>query len=770
MICNQRRLDFVMNRILIGVFTVGLLTSSGWATHAHADLLLADVKTNDVWTTPKGTKLAMYQGGAKGKAELVFDRAALKGRSITLEIRGDAAGYTLGAGKARLDLRVKPTSRDRLVLSALNKSPKLMMNGSELKQFGEAWRWLLKQKESKTISLSFNSAKNVTVEALNEKGVGIVLAKRKPGVDLPDRVLKSDPLPKTSARGVRPKTETDAMLIQSQRGVFQLRVKTPRKDIYTIGTAFLISKDGFAISSFGVLKGAVGAEALIGVKKKAVPVELWAVKPTLNLALIKLDMSKIPVGEKVHPFELVEDDPSGGAEVWALGFNRYGEPTVTAGNVSKLLAYTKLDEGVRKALNYSNLSHWVNVTCEVNVNNSGGPIVNADGQIVAMATWVWPSSSSRTSYGRPSAIYIRGSSLSRRSSVSSTGKYYGLNAVHLEGLINPPPTSPLTFARARTRYGTARVSNTSLPRVQVKRKTPTQLRLLANTFRKQAICPLCKGEGEIVDVAAMNKEKEKKRREGNAESDIKKPRNRGGRANRNGNRNEGAASSRGESDQRDDETIMKTCPRCKGNGFNFPDAVFRMGGNVVSALAGLDHDDPKVQSALVHLHEKIFEITEHNPQRLVRALNVAARKHLHRASLVVGTPVLFVGLPDKNSGLPGNTRELTRVRLGATGKSILVAEPDVADTRIEGVAFVGGILAGYLDDEHGTPVPLIHRGFIINIPADAISKYSDGKSSEGSNTSRNATDAARARADAWRRWMESRRSYYDRSRSTRSGR
>ncbi|MBI1375292.1 MAG: hypothetical protein GC159_21450 [Phycisphaera sp.] len=706
--------------------------------------LLTKADQNKVWWTPQGTNVMIYQADRGGEPVMIIDKTALQHGSVTFDIRSDAKEYIVQSGS--VSMKVVSGERDTLALDATDKTPGITLNGRRQEQYQRFWEAAVQDPTRTAVALHFSGASRAAVTVKDAAGAPVPIEGEKPAPVVP--------APETPPSGqfaikpttITPKTETDAMLLEAQRAVFRLRVQTSNRGVNALGTGFLVGDDGFAVTTFQVVKGAEKGWALLDEFAKPIPVELWDVRPDLNLALIRLRTETLPAGTILKHLPIVGKDPTRGNETWTLNFSSYGQPTVSAGAVYDVLPYTKLPPEARSALAYNNLSHWVLTTAPVTIDNSGGPMVNNKGELCGVTTWVWPQEMQHT---QSRSGLSRTSSRDGRSSVVQT--YYTLHAQHIVHMLESKPAQPLTFAGALAQYGMARTPHNALPRVEVELfGTAQQLQAAANNFNAVSICPLCKGETEIVDVAATRAKKaeqEAKQRE----EQQKQQQQQGAAA-----QFLRAAQPTKQTDA-EDPTVYKTCPKCDGSGFQRAESVFKLGTNMVLALAGLNRADPRVQPMIAHLQMALFQVVERNPQRLVRSLNNQTMQYLHQTSLQVGTPVLLIGMVDQNAQTPGDPNQLTLVEVGDIGSSVLVAEPDLASPRLDQIVLVGGILAGYLDDDNGVPIPIIHRGFIFNVPKEKDDANTQpGQPGQGGADNKAGGNDAQARQDAWKRWMESR--------------
>jgi hypothetical protein len=535
----------------------------------------------------------------------------------------------------------------------------------------------------------------------------------------------------------QPRTDFEQLIESARHALFDLRASTAVNGVWTTTRGILLTESGFGVSVFHPLKDARAATADLPGHDKPLPVELWNADPMLNLALVKLDLRALPDGTRLRPLDMASVTDLNRSAAWVLGTDRFGRATVTAGKITDILPYTDLDADVRKAMRYDNMSWWIVASCPVDINSSGGVMLDGNGKLAGLSTWYWGGSpavaeqeAARAPRG-PRDWRRRREEARRAENDQAAGKYYALYVEHIRDLLETRPDEPMTFAAARQQFFATRMPASTLPRLAVDSPLHAQqLRRAANSFVQASICPMCQGAGQIVVEKGES-----------SPAYIKVP----GSARMVPNVQANTDS--------DDQPQYRDCTRCQGTGLNKSQTIFRIGANVAMCLAATDRNDRRSQAELVHLQNCLAQIIQRNPQRLVDTINSEARLHLHPTAMTVGTPILAIGVAESLSDSMGEFGQLTRVTLGEPGPTILVAEPDLADPKTPDIVLVGGILSGYIDDEHGLPMPVVHRGFLVNLPNEAEADSQAQKLQEQMQTRQQ--QIAR-RMQRWQQWMQQR--------------
>ena len=566
---------------------------------------------------------------------------------------------------------------------------------------------------------------------------------------------------------VTTKTSDDAVLHQARRALVKLKIATSYKGVYLNTTATLIDDEQLiAVTKFAPLRGAPSGTAYLADLQQPVTFDILSIKPRLNLALIQLNRLELPKYYKPQALPIPEKDSVAGSRAFVIGFDKFGELAINTGTIDSLKPWISLDEKARKALPYHNLSHWILTSHPNRLETAGGPLIDTKGNLLGLSTWVWSEQNSSGS--------SRGGGISSRFSRSRTppkppAEHYAIDVAHIRAMYKTRPTKPMGFKMAQSRYGLARVPHDSLDRLSVdslpiilpKGGTPEGLWLAAEKFAKQTPCPLCKGEGEVKNPHYRPDAEDQQRTQSNQRNPTNSQ-----NVSTTSARRERQRSNKTDKNNKTDEFVE--CPRCLGDGLQ-KDArsIFNLGRFVALALASIDQANPESQAARVHMEEKLFDVMEMNPQALARRLNLHARKQLHATNLTPGTAVMLIGVAETKVPVPGGPREALLVQTGEFGPTVLAMEPGVASVEPNGIVLVAGLLSGYLDNDQGKPVPIIQRGFVMNIPqtekgtAGNFNAGGNGNNGSRSSTSRTPGGSSSGRSsderrEAWRNWMRQR--------------
>lgn len=160
-----------------------------------------------------------------------------------------------------------------------------------------------------------------------------------------------------------------------------------RKEMSSLGSGVIVSKDGYIITNSHVVGGGEEGGQLEGITAtlpdgRQFPAKLIGVDGANDLAVVKLAAPELPVASlQEKPDNLI------GEWVVAIG-NPYGyligdaKPTVTVGVIS----------AVNRTFSSTSDIHYHNMIqtdASINPGNSGGALVNADGKVIGINTFIF---------------------------------------------------------------------------------------------------------------------------------------------------------------------------------------------------------------------------------------------------------------------------------------------------------------------------------------------------------------------------------------------
>jgi serine protease Do len=189
------------------------------------------------------------------------------------------------------------------------------------------------------------------------------------------------------------KATTSVVYIQSKydaRTVTQGFYRYRQGPAVASGSGVIISDDGYIVTNNHVVEDAVEVEVTLN-DNRNYTAEVIGTDPTTDLALIKIDeagLNFIPYGNS--------DDVVVGQWVLAVGNPLNLTSTVTAGIVSAKARNIGI---LRKSTNNNlQIESFIQTDAAVNPGNSGGALINTNGQLIGINTAIASSTGSYTGY------------------------------------------------------------------------------------------------------------------------------------------------------------------------------------------------------------------------------------------------------------------------------------------------------------------------------------------------------------------------------------
>jgi S1-C subfamily serine protease len=153
-----------------------------------------------------------------------------------------------------------------------------------------------------------------------------------------------------------------------------------------IGSAFVIDPAGLVATNLHVSAEATQGLARFGDGSVYAIEGYYALDRENDLAILKLAQAS-----GLGAVELASKDPAPLATVFALGHPRGVEFSPFDGKVSRLLTTAQLpaatEKFVRQLTGSARDHQWIQHTANLSDGNSGGPLVNAEGQVIGINTW-----------------------------------------------------------------------------------------------------------------------------------------------------------------------------------------------------------------------------------------------------------------------------------------------------------------------------------------------------------------------------------------------
>ncbi len=161
------------------------------------------------------------------------------------------------------------------------------------------------------------------------------------------------------------------------RKFFGMPVVPQKQRVEALGSGFIISPDGYILTNYHVVKDAVKIKVTL-LSGKEYSAKVIGVDNTIDVALIKINAKKLPYASLGNSSKIKI-----GQWVIAIG-NPFGlNFSVTAGIISAL---------GREGITRSPLQQLIQTDAAINRGNSGGPLIDLNGNVIGINTAIVSSS------------------------------------------------------------------------------------------------------------------------------------------------------------------------------------------------------------------------------------------------------------------------------------------------------------------------------------------------------------------------------------------
>jgi len=158
-----------------------------------------------------------------------------------------------------------------------------------------------------------------------------------------------------------------------------------------IGSGFFVDGQGTLITNYHVVRHASGAEVTFSDQTSAEVRGFLAVAPDKDLAALRL----VPLNRPLVPLALAEDLPAKGSSVLSLGAPKGFSFAPSEGIVSAVRSGYEVREIFLDTVGFDEFKSsgldddatWIQTTAPISSGNSGGPLMNMQGEVVGVNTW-----------------------------------------------------------------------------------------------------------------------------------------------------------------------------------------------------------------------------------------------------------------------------------------------------------------------------------------------------------------------------------------------
>ena len=183
----------------------------------------------------------------------------------------------------------------------------------------------------------------------------------------------------------RPQLTVQQIIQQVDRGVVLITVKNAKNEKIGLGSGFLIDRSGLVATNYHVISKAADATATFADGKSVAIKGCRAWDADRDLAI--LELTRVP--DQAQVLQLCKStERIEGSDVIAVGHPQGFRFTTTTGIISAVHSTAELPGKYREAIETPQDNVWVQTNAAINGGNSGGPLLNFEGEVIAINTWV----------------------------------------------------------------------------------------------------------------------------------------------------------------------------------------------------------------------------------------------------------------------------------------------------------------------------------------------------------------------------------------------
>jgi S1-C subfamily serine protease len=196
------------------------------------------------------------------------------------------------------------------------------------------------------------------------------------------------PIVKQMATEPRKPDIKETRQIVSQVGPSVVTIEVSKNKVDGTGSGFVLDTSGMIVTNYHVIEGAKSARVVFHNGMVAEVLGFAAIHPGKDLAILRID----PPAGRLAPLSLARQLPSQGEKVLAFGAPRRLAGSISDGIVSAIRKGAELQDIFTKQaycdeMGYDVDAVWIQTTAPISPGNSGGPLVNSDGEVVGVSTW-----------------------------------------------------------------------------------------------------------------------------------------------------------------------------------------------------------------------------------------------------------------------------------------------------------------------------------------------------------------------------------------------
>lgn len=449
---------------------------------------------------------------------------------------------------------------------------------------------------------------------------------------------------------------------RTKSGVCEIRALVPSKGGLASGSGFLVNAEaGLVITNWHVLAGASRGVLSFEGSDAESTFDVVGYSVGTDLAVLRIDAGErdaLVAGR--WQFTLADDATDAGCTATAIGYPGGWGFLMSRGVVLETRAWGQ-------ALNFPDGAHilsgtqFIAHTCRIARGSSGGPLVDADGDVIGINTFGPESLDAPDEDSLGLAVAAR----------------------HARELIRKSaPEHVVAWARVEELADTVSddVRQWSIPKVKAPRSSASSTMRSIRAVPHVAACTRCRGDGDVFFQRTVPS---------------------------------GRPLAKGTI-----YTGEKTCSKCGGDGYRRDwDKVTVLLGRLTEKVAGLDESDPRYGQAVQQFFQQLSPVMMHSPRLWARLVNGDCFERMKTPR--VGRPIFGVGACSETFDLVGIGRVTVVVPVvdtAMTRRYLFVTIAPHVDIRTNDdiqYAFWGGIIAAVEPLTNNLSVVFLRRGFLM---------------------------------------------------------
>lgn len=420
------------------------------------------------------------------------------------------------------------------------------------------------------------------------------------------------------------------------------------------GSGFVVQGvDGrrLIVTNHHVVEGADAAMLKFSDAEVILPLDLLASDRHADLAVLRVRQAGM-IDDRT-PL-VVREDAAVGEELFAIGFPVDLGITMTRGIVSGIRKHEEVKDPLPSSAKID--PQWIQTDCTINRGNSGGPMVDAEGRVLAVSTWKLIRSSSG-------------------SEVSNTN--FGASGATLSAFLKGAGDTPIAFPRAVREANSSTVVPAPSPLVPPAPRGKA-IRLeealsALNSFDRMARCSTCNGSGTTTKLVET------------------------------GRRGDGVIS------QPIHERQSVECSTCNGGGFRSGVTFNRAVKRFADAAASLDRTSEGVERYDRRISKLFNDFARDNSRGAARALGDFAGHE----TPAVGDGIAGAGNSTARVGLEIPNADAVLLVALPNQRVAVVRSFALRETAGNGPLFFVGAYGGRTALDDGTELIFIDRAYVV---------------------------------------------------------